>query len=70
MECKARGLIQRTGSNNKIPVQINNYSFEKVINFTLGSILNENKYNLKLLKEYEKEIEPTTQMQTFKNQNC
>jgi hypothetical protein len=35
--------IQKTGSRNKRPLQINNYSFEKVNNFIyLGSMLNEN----------------------------
>jgi hypothetical protein len=35
--------IQKTGSRNKRPLQINNYSFEKVNNFMcLRSILNEN----------------------------
>jgi hypothetical protein len=36
-------LIQRMVWRNKIPLQTNNYSFEKVSNFTyLGSILNGN----------------------------
>jgi hypothetical protein len=35
--------IQKTGSRNKRPLQINNYFFEKVNNFIyLGAILNEN----------------------------
>jgi sorting nexin-29 len=35
--------IQKTGPRNKIPLQSNNYSFEKVNNLIyLGSILNEN----------------------------
>jgi hypothetical protein len=33
----------KTGSRNESPLQINNYSFEKVNNFIyLGAILNEN----------------------------
>jgi hypothetical protein len=35
--------IQKTGPRNKRPLQINNYSFEKVNNLIyLGSMLNEN----------------------------